>query len=73
MPVLGKLAAGASVTATAVYQPLLLAWTCTALLAGVLLIILGVVLPAVWSRKRSRRCAAAALVGQLLAATRRSR
>ncbi len=63
LPVVGRLAGGAGVVGAAVYQPLLLA----GLGVLVLVLMIGVVLPAVWSRKPARRQAAAGVLRLLFA------
>jgi hypothetical protein len=61
----GIVASGGA-TAIAVYQPVVLLGA-----AGVVLVLIaGVVLPAVWSRRKERRAAAARVLHELLTATR---
>lgn len=63
LPVVGRLAGGVGVVGAAVYQPLVLA----GLGVLVLVLMIGVVLPAVWSRKPARRQAAANVLRLLFA------
>jgi NADH:ubiquinone oxidoreductase subunit 6 (subunit J) len=61
----GIVASGGA-TATAIYQPMVLLGA-----AGVaFMLIVGVVLPAVWSRKKERRAAAVRMLRELLTAIR---
>lgn len=60
---MGRVAVGVTAAATATHQPILLLVAPGALL---LMLIAGVVLPAVWSTKPTRRQAAAAVLDQLL-------
>ena len=66
----GQLGAGAGATVAVVYQPMLLVVLAAAAVVLVLAIVVGVVLPAVWSRKPARRRGAAAVLDRLLAALR---
>lgn len=66
--------AGASVTLAACAAfPSLLAAVAVGVTLLVLLVFLGIALPAVWSSRPARRKAAAAVLGQILGALRRRR
>ncbi len=63
--VAAKMVAGGA-TAAAIYQPMVL----LAAVGVTLVLIVGVLLPAVWSKKKDRRAAAAAVLHELLTAIR---
>lgn len=64
--IMAGIVASGGATATAIYQPMVLLGA-----AGVVFVlIVGVVLPAVWSRKKERRAAAVRVLRELLTAIR---
>lgn len=58
----GRVGAGVAATGAAVYQP----WLLVIAIVIVLVLVVGVFLPAVWSRRRWRRKAAESLVQRIL-------